>query len=96
MVLSAEKHTTNKVGSRDTRSALDDLETTSSLDEAVAVISIGIGSNVVSVNNVFAAVMRYPGQVSHIRSVGNTLSRPATSVDSRDTVKQKKSKILAN
>jgi hypothetical protein len=85
MVLGAEEHTANEVGGRDTRGALNNLESAGGLDESVAVVSIAVGCNIVAVNNVFAAVVGDPGQVGHIGSMGDTLSSPATSIDSRDT-----------
>lgn len=57
MCLGAQQHTADKIGRRDTGSTLDNLETTSLLDESIAILAVAVGSDVVAVNDILAAVV---------------------------------------
>lgn len=84
--LCAEQHAAYEVGSRNTRGALDNLETTGLLDESVAVVAIAVGGDVVAVDDVFAAVVGDVWEVGDVGRVGDGAGDPATGVSSSDSV----------
>lgn len=61
----AQQHAADEVGGGDAGRALDDLEAAGLLDEAVAVVAVAVGRDVVAVDDVLAAVVR------DVRQVGN-------------------------
>lgn len=58
----AQKHATDEVGGGDARRALNNLEPTRLLDEAVAVVSIAVGRDIVAVDDILAAVVSDVGE----------------------------------
>jgi hypothetical protein len=61
VVPGAQQHAANKIGCRYAWGTFDNAEASSSFDEAVTIVSITVGSNVVSMDNIFASIVGYPG-----------------------------------
>ena len=85
MVLRAQQHTANQVGRGDARGSLDHSETTRSLDVAIAIIAVTVRGNVIAMDDISTAVVRNPGQVGDVWSMGHALSSPPTSVHCGDS-----------
>lgn len=88
MTLGTQEHAADQVGGGDARGALDDLEAVGGLDEAVAILAIAIGGNVVTVHDVLAAVMANPVKLRDVWGVGDGLGHPAARIDSGDSSKK--------
>ena len=84
--LCTQQHASYKVGGADARGALDDLEAACLFDETITVFAVCVRSDVVTVNDIFAAVVGDPGQRSYVWRVGDGLCGPTTSVDSGTAV----------
>jgi hypothetical protein len=84
--LGAEEHSADEIGCRYSGGSLDNFEAAGSLYEPIAVLAVAVRSNVVSVYDIFAAVMGNPGQRRYIRSMWDRFGDPATSVDSSNAV----------
>lgn len=82
----AEQHAADEVCSRDARGALNDLEAAGLLDEAVAVIAIGIGGNVVAVDDVLAAKVGDVGQLGDIGGVADGAGDPSAGIGGGETL----------
>lgn len=78
----AEKHSADQVRRGYAGRALNDLESTSSLDEAVAVLTVAVRSDVVAMDDVLAPIMCDPVQLRDIGGSPDGLRHPAAGVDS--------------
>jgi hypothetical protein len=59
---SAKQHPSNEICCGNARSSFDHLEATSGFHIAIAVLSAAVRRDIISVNNIFAAIMGDPGQ----------------------------------
>lgn len=84
--LSAEQHAADEIGGGDGGGALDHLEAAGLLDEAVAVVAVAVGGDVVAVDHVLAAVVGDVGQRGHVRSVADGPRHPSAGVCRSETV----------
>lgn len=82
----AQQHTADEVRGRDARGPLDDLEAPRLLDEAVAVVAVRVGGDVVAVDDVPAAVVGDEGERGDVGGVGDGLGDPAAGVRCGDAV----------
>lgn len=80
MGLGAEQHAADEVGGGDAGGALDDLEAAGGLDEAVAVVAVAVGGDVVAVDDVLAAVVGYELEVGDVGGIGDGAGDPAAGV----------------
>lgn len=94
MCFGAKQHSANEVCRRDAGGTLDDQETASGLDEAIAIITAAIRCDIVSVNDIAAAVVCNPGERGDVRGIGNCLGGPATSFDSSHSSGQAESQSV--
>lgn len=86
MCLGAQQHAAHEVGGGDAGGALNDLESTRGLDEAVAVVAIAVGGYIVAVNDVFASIVRDEGEGCNVGGVGYGAGDPATGVRGGETI----------
>lgn len=80
MCFCAEQHSAHEVGGGDAGGALDDLEAASFFDEAVAVVSVRVGGDVVAVDDVFAAVVGDVGELGYVGCVADGFGYPAAGI----------------
>jgi hypothetical protein len=78
--LCAEEHASDEIGGGDAGGALDDFEAAGGFDEAVAVVAVGVGGNVVAVDDVFAAVVGDEVEVGYVWGVGDGLGDPTAGI----------------
>lgn len=78
--LCAEEHAADEVGGGDAGGALDDLEAPGLLDEAVAVVAVGVRGDVVAVDDVLAAIVADPVELRHVRGLADGFCDPAAGV----------------
>lgn len=76
-----QQHPAYQIGGADARGTLDNLESASIFDILIAVIAIGVASNIVTVDNVFAAIVVDPVERGDIGSIWNAFGNPATGMD---------------
>jgi hypothetical protein len=82
----AEQHAAYEVRGRDAWRALNYLEATGCFDVAVTVFTVAVGSDVIAVDNILAAVVGDPGERGHVGRARDGFGSPSAGFDGGDAV----------